>query len=384
GRRSGDDEGEICLHRRPAAAGRLSRYQPDTRRLERLFALRGYDLYLRLFGDGHRGRSREGTGGNSRSSQSLSRRGLGRGRRAVVSQLRRFARRRAPGFDHAEHGSNRRQEIRRSSHRFRPQKLGAGMTVSSAILVDRTADRAPALMQVAGLCKRYGEQRALADISFAVNAGEVLGLIGPNGAGKTTLMEAVAGVLAADDGRILWRGTSLALPQRREFMFYLPDGLRPWEDQYVARVIEFFAGVYGRPEVVVADTIRSLGLSPVLRKRIAALSKGFGRRLMLALALLTPPPLLLMDEPFDGFDLRQTREIMSVLRDVARNGRTLVLAIHQTAPRCARHRASFDRTRESIMAELRRELDDIRAGLCRLREVNARARKEREEIARLR
>ena len=203
------------------------------------------------------------------------------------------------------------------------------MTVSSAILLDRTADRAPALMEVAGLSKRYGEQRALADISFAVNAGEVLGLIGPNGAGKTTLMEAVAGVLTVDDGRILWRGTPLALPHRREFMFYLPDGLRPWEDQYAARVIEFFAAVYGRPEIVVADTIRSLGLSPVLRKRIAALSKGYGRRLMLALALLTPHPLLLMDEPFDGFDLRQTREIMNVLRDVARNGRALVLAIHQ-------------------------------------------------------
>src|SRR6516225_3521257 len=143
------------------------------------------------------------------------------------------------------------------------------MTVSSAILLDRTADRAPALMQVAGLCKRYGEQRALVDISFAVNAGEVLGLIGPNGAGKTTLMEAVAGILAADDGRVLWRGTSLALPQRREFMFYLPDGLRPWEGQYAAEVIAFFAAVSGRPEIVVADTIRSLGLAPSLVPRSA-------------------------------------------------------------------------------------------------------------------
>jgi ABC-2 type transport system ATP-binding protein len=203
------------------------------------------------------------------------------------------------------------------------------MTVSSGILLDRTADRAPVLMQVAGLAKRYGEQRALADISFAVNAGELLGLIGPNGAGKTTLMEAIAGVLAADDGCILWRGMSLPLPQRRACIFYLPDGLRPWEDQYVARVIEFFAAVYGRREIFVAETIRSLGLSPVLRKRVVVLSKGYGRRLMLALALLTPHPLLLMDEPFDGFDLRQTRQIMNVLREVASNGRTLVLAIHQ-------------------------------------------------------
>jgi ABC-2 type transport system ATP-binding protein len=202
------------------------------------------------------------------------------------------------------------------------------MTASSAML-ERTADRSPALMQIAGLTKRYGEQRALSDVSFNVHPRELLGLIGPNGAGKTTLMEAIAGVLAADDGRIFWRGTSLALSQRREFMFYLPDGLRPWEDQYVARVIEFFAAVYGRTEISVAETIQSLGLSPVLRKRVVALSKGYGRRLMLALALLTPHPLLLMDEPFDGFDLRQTREIMNVLRVVASNGRTLVLAIHQ-------------------------------------------------------
>jgi ABC-type multidrug transport system ATPase subunit len=186
-------------------------------------------------------------------------------------------------------------------------------------------------MQVARLSKRYGEQRALADISFAVNAGEVLGLIGPNGAGKTTLMEAIAGLLPLDGGEVLWRGTPLPLPRRREFMFYLPDGVRPWEEQYVARVIGFFADVYSRPERFVATTIRTLGLAGVLPKRVNALSKGYGRRLMLALALITPQPLLLMDEPFDGFDLRQTREIMGVLRQVAGTGRTLVLAIHQLA-----------------------------------------------------
>jgi ABC-2 type transport system ATP-binding protein len=94
-------------------------------------------------------------------------------------------------------------------------------------------------------------------------------------------------------------------------------------------VMEFFAAVYHRPSFVVGNTIGLLGLSPVLRKRVAALSKGFCRRLMLALALLTPHPLLLMDEPFDGFDLRQTREMMDVLREAAAAGRTLVLAIHQ-------------------------------------------------------
>ena len=187
----------------------------------------------------------------------------------------------------------------------------------------------PVLMQVAGLAKCYGDQRALSDISFAVNAGEVLGLIGPNGAGKTTLMQAIAGTLLTDAGQILWRGIPLPLPRRREFLFYLPDGVRPWEDQYVARVTELFAAIYGRSQAVLAQTIHSLGLAPVLRKRVVELSKGYARRLLLALALLTPQPLLLMDEPFDGFDLRQTRDIMNVLREVAGAGRTLVLAIHQ-------------------------------------------------------
>ena len=203
------------------------------------------------------------------------------------------------------------------------------MIGSTAIQRGRTAAYVPALMEVAGVTKRYGEQRALTDVSFGVNAGEVLGLIGPNGAGKTTLLEAIAGLLPVDDGRILWRGTPPALLHRRDFMFYLPDGLRPWDDEYVARLLEFFAAAYGRPARIATEAIGALGLAPVLRQRIGALSKGYGRRLMLALALIAPQPLLLMDEPFDGFDLRQTREIMAVVRDVARRGRTLVLAIHQ-------------------------------------------------------
>ena len=157
----------------------------------------------------------------------------------------------------------------------------------------------------------------------------MIGLIGPNGAGKTTLLEALAGVLPADQGEVLWRGTSLPLRRRRDVMFYLPDGLRPWDDQYVARVLEFFANVYRRLARHVRDVVHAVGLGPVLHKRVSALSKGFTRRLMLALALLTPQPLLLMDEPFDGFDLRQTRDIMGLMGQVAANGRTLILAIHQ-------------------------------------------------------
>jgi ABC-type multidrug transport system ATPase subunit len=203
------------------------------------------------------------------------------------------------------------------------------MARAPAITPVHSAEHAAALMQVAGLSKRYGDQRALAEVSFDVHAREVLGLIGPNGAGKTTLLETIAGILPADAGRVLWQGAPLSHAHRRDAIFYLPDGLRPWDDQFVTRIVEFFAAVFGRSSGHAAEIIRSVGLAPVLDKRISALSKGYGRRLMLALALMTPQPLLLMDEPFDGFDLKQTREMMGVLREVAGRGRALVLAIHQ-------------------------------------------------------
>jgi ABC-2 type transport system ATP-binding protein len=189
----------------------------------------------------------------------------------------------------------------------------------------------PVLMEVFGISKSYNGQTALSDISFLVPRGEILGLIGPNGAGKTTLLEAVAGILPVDDGRVLWRTALLPVPRRREVVFYLPDGLRPWDDQYVQRLLSFFAAVYRRSREDVDDTIRAVGLAPVLNKRVIALSKGFARRLMLGLALLTPHPVLLMDEPFDGFDIRQTRQVVGLLRQLVANGRTLVLAIHQLA-----------------------------------------------------
>jgi ABC-2 type transport system ATP-binding protein len=203
------------------------------------------------------------------------------------------------------------------------------MTVLTTVRAENVAGQAAVLMRVAGLSKRYGDQQALTEVSFDVATNEIVGLIGPNGAGKTTLLEAVAGLLPIDSGAVFWRDNALPFNRRRDSIFFLPDGVRPWQEQRVLHVIEFFAAVYGRPGGTLCNTIRLLGLSPVLRKRVDALSKGFCRRLMLALALLTPHPLLLMDEPFDGFDLRQTREIMNVLRELARGGRTLLLAIHQ-------------------------------------------------------
>src|SRR5438552_14867934 len=141
-----------------------------------------------------------------------------------------------------------------------------------AVSKSARAEDAVVFLQVAAITKSYGEQRALADVSFDIRRGEILGLIGPNGSGKTTLLEAMAGVLPVDNGRVMWRGTALSLIHRRDVIFYLPDALRPWDDQYVERVLEFFAAVYGRSKSEASEPIHSVGLAPVLGKRVSALS----------------------------------------------------------------------------------------------------------------
>jgi len=103
-----------------------------------------------------------------------------------------------------------------------------------------SAQDAVALLQVAGITKWYGEQRALADVSFDIRHGEILGLIGPNGSGKTTLLETIAGLLPVDAGSVLWQRVSLPQHRRRDVVFYLPDGVRPWDGLRVIHVLEFF------------------------------------------------------------------------------------------------------------------------------------------------
>ena len=188
---------------------------------------------------------------------------------------------------------------------------------------------ADTLMSVQGISKAFDDQRVLADISFDVISGEILGLIGPNGAGKTTLLECIAGLLPFDAGEVRWQGAPLSPSQRKQRMFYVPEAISPYADQRSAEVLRFFREANGQPPKRLDQLVGALRLGPALATPIGALSKGYRRRLLLALGLLAPLPLLLMDEPFDGFDLRQTREVMRLLQDEALGGRTLLLSIHQ-------------------------------------------------------
>ncbi|WP_049815059.1 ABC transporter ATP-binding protein [Bradyrhizobium sp. WSM2793] len=196
---------------------------------------------------------------------------------------------------------------------------------------DRSSpDRAPPSLRVANLTKRYGSDATGVDgVTFTAAPGEILGVIGPNGAGKTTLLEAVAGLLPVNSGEVFWRGERLQADRRRSALFYLPDGVRPYQNQSALQVVSFVGSVFRRSEADIRSIIEELGLRPVLRKRVHALSKGYARRLMLTIGLLAPHDLLLMDEPFDGFDLRQTQDVMDTLRRQAASGRTLILSIHQ-------------------------------------------------------
>jgi ABC-2 type transport system ATP-binding protein len=185
------------------------------------------------------------------------------------------------------------------------------------------------VLSVAGLTKRFGPIVALDAVSLTIRGGEVLGLIGPNGAGKTTLFECLAGVMPADRGSVSLDSRAIDVSERGHHLFYVPDGIAPWTAQSVGWALDFtlrfFDGVAERR----SEVIQRLDLEPLLGSPIGVLSKGQRKRAVLAIGLLTPHAVLLVDEPFDGLDLRQGREIGAALRAHAASGRTLFLSIHQ-------------------------------------------------------
>ncbi len=184
-------------------------------------------------------------------------------------------------------------------------------------------------LAVSGFSKRYGRVTALGNVSFVVRPGEILGLIGPNGAGKTTLFECISGLTPPASGVLLRDGRPMSAAERGRLLFYLPDAIAPWADQPLGWVLNFGVHVFGGSPAALGDVTNRLELSSLLNTPVGALSKGQRKRALLAFGLLTPQPILLIDEPFEGLDLRQTREVALLLRHYASAGRTLVLSIHQ-------------------------------------------------------
>jgi ABC-type multidrug transport system ATPase subunit len=183
-------------------------------------------------------------------------------------------------------------------------------------------------LQVLGLAKRYRALAALRDATFDVRRGEVLGLLGPNGSGKTTLMQCLAGLVLPDAGEVRQGAQRLSDSARQQLVFYLPDGITPWADQPAHWLLEFFAETCGVTAEGADDIARVLRVDELGAQRIGTLSKGQRKRLLLAAALRMPQPVILLDEPFDGLDLRLTREVIALFHQLVMHGRTLVVSLH--------------------------------------------------------
>jgi len=188
------------------------------------------------------------------------------------------------------------------------------------------------LLTVTGLCKSYGRVKALDDVTFEVRCGEILGLLGPNGSGKTTLLECVAGLQPPDRGHI-------SGAKRSDILFYVPDGIAPWPEQPLFWALEFAVAFFGGSKDLYTEIIDRFELTSFLHIRLGALSKGQRKRALLAIGFLTPQLILLVDEPFDGLDLRQGRAVVETLRWHASCGRTLLVSMHQIgdAPKICDH-----------------------------------------------
>ncbi len=184
-------------------------------------------------------------------------------------------------------------------------------------------------LSVRGVSKAFGKSPSLDNVGFDLFAKEILVILGPNGAGKTTLMECLTGLLHADAGVVLRDGAELPPARRKQAIFYVPDGIAPYPEHRVMEILRLFQQLHGRNEHELRGIVERLELSDLLAKTVGVLSKGMRKRFLLAIGLLSPQPVLLLDEPFDGLDLRQTRKIISLLKETCAEGRILLLSVHQ-------------------------------------------------------
>ena len=187
------------------------------------------------------------------------------------------------------------------------------------------------LLTAKGISKRFGANPVLQDASFSVRDQEILGLIGPNGAGKTTLFECLAGLLPVNAGAVRHVGAGTGTGERKRVLYYVPDGIHPWPDQTLGWATHFYERLFARSRAEAERVLHSLGLVHLAESPLGWLSKGESKRAMIALGLLTPQPILMLDEPFDGLDLRQMRDVMALFKEVSRAGRTLMLSVHELA-----------------------------------------------------
>lgn len=184
-------------------------------------------------------------------------------------------------------------------------------------------------IEVQNITKKYGEQRALDNVSFTIGTGEIVGFLGPNGAGKSTMMKILTCYLPQTEGTAKVSGMdvtedSIAIRQK---VGYLPEHNPLYLDMYVKEYLAFMAGVYKVSKKVIPEIIAKVGLTKESHKKLGQLSKGYRQRAGLAAALLHDPEVLILDEPTTGLDPNQLAEIRSLIKEIGAS-KTVMLSTH--------------------------------------------------------
>lgn len=200
-------------------------------------------------------------------------------------------------------------------------------------LQDDTYDNKTFIMslEIHKVSKRYGQQEALKEVSFAVKQGEIVGFLGPNGAGKSTLMKIITGYIPMNSGKIEVCGMSTHTHAKeiKRKIGYLPEHNPLYLDMYVREYLHFVGNIYHIKKLKskVDELIQLTGLEREQHKKIEALSKGYRQRVGIAQALLPDPEVLILDEPSTGLDPNQIIEVRNLIKAVAKN-KTVMLSTH--------------------------------------------------------
>ncbi|MBO6533808.1 MAG: ATP-binding cassette domain-containing protein, partial [Muricauda sp.] len=157
---------------------------------------------------------------------------------------------------------------------------------------------------VQNITKTFGTQKALDNVSFSINKGEVVGFLGPNGAGKSTMMRILTTYYKADQGEAAVNGFDVLNDEKsvQQSIGYLPEHNPLYLEMYVKEYLAFNADVYQVDKSKIQEVIEQTGLTPEAHKKIGQLSKGYRQRVGLAAALLHNPEVLILDEPTTGLD----------------------------------------------------------------------------------
>ncbi|UNY99121.1 gliding motility-associated ABC transporter ATP-binding subunit GldA [Zhouia spongiae] len=182
---------------------------------------------------------------------------------------------------------------------------------------------------VSNITKVYGEQKALNNISFSIEKGEIVGFLGPNGAGKSTMMKILTTYIKPSSGKASVNKYDIGTEKRKvqKSIGYLPEHNPLYLDMYVKEYLAFNAGIYNIPKTRIKEIITLTGLTPEAHKKIGQLSKGYRQRVGLATAMLHDPDVLILDEPTTGLDPNQLTEIRELIKNAGKN-KTVLLSTH--------------------------------------------------------